>query len=157
MSEPSQPLPKAELALLPLVHIERAHATGGYMRHRQLISRRLGISLCYPPCKGSLRFPLAVERLDKTPSRVRTVLALLGDMRTILDCSMLSRNSYWSVEDKAHLVQHSINETTGFFCAILLRNFDRFVNGDNRRNLRAFQHLIDGYAEDVAINGRNAC
>src|SRR6266480_2746821 len=53
-------------------------------------------------------------------------------------------------------VEDAVDKTAGFGAAKSFCQFNRFVDGNDRRNVVAIEHLVNGKTEDVSIDRGNA-
>ena len=61
-----------------------------------------------------------------------------------------------TIEIFSDAIEDAVHKTTGFGAAKSFCQFNRFVDGNDRRNVVAKKHLVNGKTEDVSIDGGNA-
>ena len=61
-----------------------------------------------------------------------------------------------TIEIFSDAIQNAVHESTGFGAAKSLCELDRFVDRNDRRNVVAIKHFVDGEPQDIAIDRGNA-
>ena len=61
-----------------------------------------------------------------------------------------------TIEIFSDAIQNAVHESTGFGAAKSLCELDRFIDRNDRRNVVAIKHFVDGEPQHVAIDGGNA-